>query len=346
MPFDKENPFRKMEGGRIMKHQMYDDKRQGEEQAPSPGKEKQAAPLHVERAGSTSASPRRWIRVLLPILAVALPMVGGLIWGGIGDIFDEMWIYLTIILGCGLLAFVGAFLLRSWWALLVEPVAWAIGWILGALLIPLIQGGWPALQDSFTFIWRENIFVMMLEIASLPLLLGTFLGTVGGITFKPWAKQWQQQHIGKGELLKQIGVRIALFILEACVAGFVILSAGPVLTNTMFFPPEWLQGTPFGDYYTVGPTIAVLVLTGVIGAISLAAAATVFIHREWSVLLSAATGLLLAGYATVQLVMVQSFFWLPVLFLVIGLTVFGLAAFLWMTEYRRQHFPTRQTSHA
>lgn len=329
-----------------MKPQMHDDKSQGEEQVSSPVQEKQTAAPHEERAGSTSTPPRRWIRVLLPILAVALPLVGGLIWGGIGDIYDSMWLALTVVLGCGLLACVGAALLRSWWALLVEPVAWAAGYILGALLFPLIQGGWPALQDTITFMWRENIFVMILQIASLPLLLGTFLGTVGGITFKPWAKQWQRQQIEKGELLKLIAVRIALFILEACVAVFVILSAGPVLNNAMFFPPEWLQGTPFGDYYTVGPTIAVLVLTGVIGAISLAAATTVFIRREWSVLLSAATGLLLAGYATVQLVMVQSFFWLPVLFLVIGLTVFGLAAFLWMTEYRRQHFPTRQTSHA
>lgn len=329
-----------------MEPQLDDDKRQDEEQVSSPVQEKQTAAPLEERAGATSVPPRRWIRVLVPILAVALPLVGGLIWGGIGDIFDSLWLVLTIILGCGLLAFVGAALLRSWWALVVEPVAWAVGWILGALLIPLIQGGWPALQDSFTFIWRENIFVMMLQGASLPLLLGTFLGTVGSITFKPWVKQWQQQQNERSKLLKQIAVRIALFILEACVAVFVILSAGPVLANAMYFPPEWLQGTHFGDYYTVGPTIPLLVLTGVIGAISLAAAATVFIRREWSILLSAGAGLLLAGYATVQLVMVQSFFWLPVLFLVIGLTVFGLAAFLWMTEYRRQHFPNRQTSHA
>jgi MFS family permease len=321
--------------------QMQDDKRQGEEQVSSPVQEKQTAAPHEERAGSTPASPRRWIRVLLPILAVALPLGGGLIWGGIMDIFDEMWLFLTIVLGCGLLAFVGAALLRSWWALVVEPVAWAVGWILGALLIPLIQGGWPALQDTITLIWEnKQILVIMLQIASLPLLIGTFLGTVGGITLKPWAKQWQQ-HVEKSELLKQIAVRTALFILEACVAVFVILSDGPVLTNTMYFPPEWFQGISFGN-----DIVTALVVTGVIGAISLAAAAAVFIRREWSVLLSAAAGLLLAGFATVQLVMVQSFFWLPVLSLVIGLTVFGLAAFLWMTEYRRQRFPTRQTSHA
>ncbi|HEX9132662.1 MAG TPA: hypothetical protein VF844_10240 [Ktedonobacteraceae bacterium] len=225
---------------------------------------------------------------------------------------------------------------------MVEPVAWAVGWILGALLFPLIAGGWPALQDRFTLIWEnKQIVVMMLQLASLPLLLGTFLGTVGGITFKPWAKQWQQQRIGRSEMLKQIAVRIVLLILEACVAVFVFLSAGPVLTNTMYFPPEWLQGISFGDN-----TVAGLVLTGVIGGIPLAAAATVFIRREWSVLLSAATGLLLTGFAIVQLVIVQSFFWPPVLFLVIGLTVFGLAAFLWMTEYRRLHFLARQTSHA
>lgn len=322
--------------------QMQDDKRQSEELAPLPVQEKQPEAPHEERAGSTSAPPRRWIRVLLPILAVALPLVGGFIWGGIGDIFDSMWLFLTVVLGCGLLALVGAALLRSWWALIIEPVAWAVGWILGALLIPLIQGGWPALQDRFTLIWENTqILVIMLQVASLPLLSGTFLGTVGGITLKPWAKQWQQQHVEKSELLKQIAVRTALFILEACVAVFVILSDGPVLTNTMYFPPEWFQGISFGN-----DIVTALVVTGVIGAISLVAAAAVFIRREWSVLLSAAAGLLLAGFATVQLAMVQSFFWLPALSLVIGLTVFGLAAFLWMTEYRRQRFPTRQTSHA
>lgn len=35
-----------------------------------------------------------------------------------------------------------------------------------------------------------------------------------------------------------------------------------------------------------------------------------------------------------------------VLFLLLGLIIVGLAAFLWMTEYRDRHIPSRHVSHA
>jgi hypothetical protein len=36
---------------------------------------------------------------------------------------------------------------------------------------------------------------------------------------------------------------------------------------------------------------------------------------------------------------------LQAIYSVLSLTIFGLAAFLWMTEYRSQHFHSRHVSH-
>lgn len=44
--------------------------------------------------------------------------------------------------------------------------------------------------------------------------------------------------------------------------------------------------------------------------------------------------------------MVQQLSWLEVLFTAIGLVVIGLASYLWMTEYRGQHFHGGHISHA
>ena len=88
-----------------------------------------------------------------------------------------------------------------------------------------------------------------------------------------------------------------------------------------------------------------LLLAIVVGGSSLLAAATVFIRREWSVLLAAAAGLIMVGWEVIEIAMVKQFSWFEVLFIAIGLAVLGLASYLWMTEYRIQHFPTEPVSH-
>jgi hypothetical protein len=98
----------------------------------------------------------------------------------------------------------------------------------------------------------------------------------------------------------------------------------------------WLAGTPFSDY-----TIPGLLLAMVVGGSALLAATTVFIHREWAVLISA-----LAGYEVVRVAMMGHFDWFYELSFVFGVAIFGLAAYLWMAEYRSHHFPTRQGSPA
>jgi hypothetical protein len=92
----------------------------------------------------------------------------------------------------------------------------------------------------------------------------------------------------------------------------------------------------------------------VVGGSALLAAATVFIHREWAVLVSVLAGLLMAGFEVVEVVSIDSkvgnalptALVLQLFYVVLGLAIFGLAGYLWMGEYRSQRFHLRHASHA
>jgi hypothetical protein len=142
--------------------------------------------------------------------------------------------------------------------------------------------------------------------------------------------------------MKHKFVRIALFVLEVLAALNTVAGSLALLAGVIRFPPEMLQGTPFSDY-----TIPGLILAIVVGGSSLVAAATVFLYREVAVLISAAPGLILAGWIIGEVMLLGPFAitW-QIPYVMLGLAIFGLAVFLWMTEYRRQHFPTRQGSPA
>jgi hypothetical protein len=76
-------------------------------------------------------------------------------------------------------------------------------------------------------------------------------------------------------------------------------------------------------------------------------AATAFLHREFAVLCSVAAGLILCGWIMGEVILLGPFalaWQLP--FFAWGLAIFGLASYLWMGEYREQHFPGRPLPHA
>jgi hypothetical protein len=114
-------------------------------------------------------------------------------------------------------------------------------------------------------------------------------------------------------------------------------------------PIAWLAGTPFSDYIIPG-----LILVFVVGGSALLAAATVFIEREWALLISMLAGLIMAGYEVVEAISLDSkignalptVLGLQLFYFVLGMAVFGLAGSLWMREYRSQHFHLRHASHA
>lgn len=150
-------------------------------------------------------------------------------------------------------------------------------------------------------------------------------------------------------ILKHKGVRITLVVLEAFVTLTTIAGGVGLLTGAIQFPPGLLQGTPFSDY-----TIPGLILAIIVGGSSLFATATILTGREVGVLSSVLAGLLMVGFEVVEVVVIDRFggSWLllavvlQAFYSVLGLMIFGLAAFLWMTEYRRHHFLTRHISHA
>jgi hypothetical protein len=142
--------------------------------------------------------------------------------------------------------------------------------------------------------------------------------------------------------MKHKFVRIALFVLEVLAVLNTVAGGLALLAGIIRFPPEMLQGTPFSDY-----TLPGLILAIVVGGSSLVAAATVFLQREVAVLISAAAGLVLAGWIVGEVILLGPFAvtWQSPYF-VLGLAIFGLASYLWMTEYRSNSFLTRHASHA
>jgi hypothetical protein len=151
--------------------------------------------------------------------------------------------------------------------------------------------------------------------------------------------------------MKHKAIRIMLVVIEALV-GLGALAGGIAILTGVFgqwLPTAWLQGTPFSDY-----TIPGLILLLVIGGGMLVAASTVFVQHEWAVLLSAAMGLVMIGFEIFEVVIIDRYadaiipstIAQQALMSGLGLAIFGLASYLWMSEYRQHHFPTSPVSQA
>ncbi len=152
--------------------------------------------------------------------------------------------------------------------------------------------------------------------------------------------------------MKHKVIRIALLVLETFIWTSALAGGIGVVQGVAFgqaLPLARLAGTPFSDF-----TIPGLVLVIVVGGTALFAAATVFIQREWAVLVSVLAGLLMAGYEVVEVVTISSkvgnglpiVLGVQLIWFVPGLAIFGLAGYLWMKEYRNQHFHVGHASHA
>ena len=151
--------------------------------------------------------------------------------------------------------------------------------------------------------------------------------------------------------MKHKAIRIILAVIEAIIGLGAIAGGIAILTGAFdqWFSLEWLQGTPFSDY-----TIPGLVLLIVIGGGMLLAAITIFIQQEWAVLYSAAMGLIMIGFEVFEVIIIDrnagaiipSTLVQQALMAGLGLVIFALASYLWMSEYRQRHFPTSPVIHA
>ena len=151
--------------------------------------------------------------------------------------------------------------------------------------------------------------------------------------------------------MKHKAMRIALVVIEALVGLGAIGGGIAILTGAFdqWLPLAWLQGTQFSDY-----TIPGLILLIVIGGGMLLAATTIFTQQEWAVLISAAIGLVMIGFEIFEVAIIDrhpdaivpNSLSQQALMSILGLVIFGLASYLWISECRRQHFPTSPVSHA
>ena len=151
--------------------------------------------------------------------------------------------------------------------------------------------------------------------------------------------------------MKHKALRMTRVVIEACIGVSAIGGGIALLLGAMgqWLPIAFLHGTPFRDYSIPG-----LVLTVVMGGGMLLAAATLFIAREWAVLLSVVMGLIVIGWEIVERAIIDRYAHAvvpstvvqQVLFSVLGLVTIGLSASVWMTEYRGQLVPPRRANHA
>jgi hypothetical protein len=75
----------------------------------------------------------------------------------------------------------------------------------------------------------------------------------------------------------------------------------PSSTYEILLPVAWLAGTPFATYTLPGLTLVI-----VVGGSALVGAATVFIHREWAVLASVLSGIMLAANPIVEIACIDT----------------------------------------
>jgi hypothetical protein len=115
-------------------------------------------------------------------------------------------------------------------------------------------------------------------------------------------------------------------------------------------PLSWLRGTPFADF-----TIPALVLGIVIGGGMSLAAATAFIRQLWAVLISVGAGIVMISFEIVEALSMDgnanqaptfaTMAVLQIIFCLLGLVVFALSTYVWITEYQhpmlRSSAPTR-----
>jgi hypothetical protein len=150
-------------------------------------------------------------------------------------------------------------------------------------------------------------------------------------------------------MMKHKRVRLTLVVLEAFVALTSIACGIGLAVGAVQLPLAWLAGTSFSDY-----TLPGLIMAVVVGGSSFLAAELIRVGRSGDVVASILAGLFLLGCEVAEVAMLDRNLgnWLPLalgfqaIYSTFGLSILGLAVFLWRTEQHRLRFPGRHVSHA
>lgn len=131
----------------------------------------------ISRRQPASPVGGRGSRVFQWILGIAAPILAGtMIWWvpafwGQADLFDNATPLYVVTIATFLFAIVGAALLRSWWSLLIVPVAWILGEAMAALFVTLTTSSF-----DWTIYWQSRVTLIIL--AAAPLVVGAGLGAL------------------------------------------------------------------------------------------------------------------------------------------------------------------------
>jgi hypothetical protein len=120
--------------------------------------------------------------------------------------------------------------------------------------------------------------------------------------------------------LKRNATRIALFAADAF-AGLTALGGGIALATGLEgerFPPEYLEGTPFGSYVVPG-----LILAGAVGTSATVAAIATLRSKEVGGITSVLAGVIMMGWVVgeVSILNQPSWTWLEFFYFVLGLVM-------------------------
>ncbi|WP_156819945.1 hypothetical protein [Synechococcus sp. PCC 7336] len=137
--------------------------------------------------------------------------------------------------------------------------------------------------------------------------------------------------------MKHQKLRIAIGVLTSFIALTAIGGGIAMLVGAEGdrFPLEWLQNTPFKDYF-----IPALLLTIAVGGSSLLASVTAFAGHKLSAISAMMAGLIMVGFIVVEVSILKQDPPGPTaiefMYFGLGLMIFGLAASLWMAECRNE----------
>src|SRR3954454_21805934 len=220
------------------------------------------------------------------------------------------------------------------------------------LLVTIVVGGSSLLSAATLFLRHEwsvflaasaGFIIIAWELTQIALVqqsssIMVYIGlAVIAMAEYLWTTEFSGRQLPpkKHEVIRIALIVIAAFIATSAIAGGVALLGGVVFGYKV--PLSWLAGTPFSDY-----TIPGLALAIVVGGSALISAATIFIHREWAVLVSVLAGLMMVGYLVVEVVSIDSKLGndLPsslavqLFYLGVVLALMALGGCLWMRQYR------------
>ena len=128
--------------------------------------------VSTEHIDNQKTEKRTWLKPLMRVTAIVLSLVGSfaLVWATF--IILPIDAYSLAIIEGLLLGLVSAFLFRSWWAVLVVPIAFTAGMFLAFYLIPLVISPNPlSINDAPFGVGLWEIF------GPITALIGALFGT-------------------------------------------------------------------------------------------------------------------------------------------------------------------------